>query len=289
MIGDTALAELDYDFIQHYITVLYEESGSAATADLHTMAFRLLWRTVRSDPAFGLRGRANPAAEIKRFYKPSSGRMHKRWPESAQQRFTEAAPEHLKLAMSLLHLSGQRGGDAVRMKWTDYDGKGIFVQQEKGTAKGEDPEPVYHLLPAVLRRRLDAARKTATSKFILVSSTGKPWSSSRVLSAAIRRHLIKIGLAAKNKRTISMHGLRHSTASEAAMLGIGIGGIMTITGHKSEKMAKHYTAQAERLALHQQAFDVWDAHLEAREAEREAAAKAVAAPKAKRRGSLKAA
>jgi integrase len=30
-----------------------------------------------------------------------------------------------------LHYTGQRGGDVVNMKWTDFDGKRIYVVQEK--------------------------------------------------------------------------------------------------------------------------------------------------------------
>src|SRR5260221_13097529 len=104
------------------------------------------------------------------------------------------------------------------MKSTYFGAGGLYAPLKKSTASGDDPEPNYHLVPAVLLRRLEVARKSAKAETILVSQTGKPWSSSRALSQAIRKHLIKVGLAAKGRKTISMHGLRHSAASEAATL-----------------------------------------------------------------------
>ena len=187
-----------------------------------------LWRCRAGDETFGIRKLPNPALEIARRYKLTDAKMHKVWSEKAQDTFMAAAPMSRQLAVDLLRFTAQRGGDAVRIKWTDFDGRGIFIVPEKTTRIGDDPEPNYHLCPAPLLRRLKLAQKTATAETILVSETGKPWSSSRTLSQAIRKTLIKCGLASKGKRTLCMHGLRHTAASQAATLGIGINGIMTL-------------------------------------------------------------
>jgi hypothetical protein len=57
------------------------------------------------------------------------------------------------------------------------------------------------------------------------------------LSLSIRDHLIKIGLAKRGTKTISMHGLRKNAASEVGAVLLGAKGIKSVTGHKSRAIA----------------------------------------------------
>src|ERR1700690_1313380 len=63
--------------------------------------------------------RPGPTLEI-----PGHGNIP-RWNGSPQKN------RRLQFVRMGLHYTGQRGGDVVAMKWADFDGKRIFVVQEK--------------------------------------------------------------------------------------------------------------------------------------------------------------
>jgi integrase len=192
----------------------------------------------------------------------------KPWNEAAQALFMETAPETLKLAKLLLHFSAQRGGDCVKMRWTDFDGQGLFVTPEKSSG-GEDLEPNYHLCPKPLLDALLARRARGNlAETILTHHYGKPWATSESLSLSIRDHLIKIGLAKRGIKTISMHGLRKNAASEVASLLMGTAGIKSVTGHKSNEMAEYYAKHADQIALNKQVVERWNESLAAKSGQR---------------------
>jgi integrase len=141
---------------------------------------------------------------------------------------------------------------------------------EKG---GVEIEPNYHLCPKPLLEALKKAKKTATADTILVSKWGKPWASANVLGRAIRHHLIKIGLAKKGERTISMHGLRKTAASEVGGLLLGARGIKSVTGHKSDEMANYYAQHADQIEINKKVVSAWDEALAKKERKRAAARK----------------
>jgi integrase len=175
----------------------------------------------------------------------------------------------LQLAKLLLHFSGQRGGDAVKMKWTDFDGEGLFVLPEK-TDDGSE-EPSYGRCPKPLLDALHARQaKGDLAETILTNSRGEPWAHSRSLSLAIRRHLIKIGLAETGTKTISMHGLRKTAASDVSSLLVGTAGIKSVTHQKSDAMASYYAKHADAIAMNRMVVEKWDEAIAAK-AERRAA------------------
>jgi integrase len=278
-IGDGLLRDMDRDEAESYRDKIYEKCGSAQMADLHLTLLNNIWKEVRLDEDFGIRKLPNPTLEIERKYKASDSSPHLRWPEDVQDKFDETAPANLLLARHVLHYSVQRGIDAIEMKWTDYDGKGIRVWPEKTTKKDQVLEPNYHLLPKPLIRTLDVAKQSATSEYILVNRYGRRWGSRASLSAAIKQHLIKVGVRKPNqKRGHTMHGLRHTGASEISLLpGFGVKGIQSGTGQKSERMALHYSKQAELGRANAMMIEAWNGELERAEAEREARRRATAA------------
>jgi integrase len=186
-------------------------------------------------------------------------RKHRPWPRELQERFMEAAPDHLKLAKLLLHFSAQRGGDCIKMKWTDFDGVGIVVRPEK--THGEvDAEPIYLKCPKPLREALLAAPRTAET--ILVNAWGKPFGQQSTLSHAIRRELIRLGITKPGERTFVMHGLRKTAASDVASLGVGAAGIKSVTTHRTDAEANEYAAWADKRRVNAMVVDLWDAELE---------------------------
>ena len=100
--------------------------------------------------------------------------------------------------------------------------------------------------------------------------------SAQVLSHAIRNRLLELGI---NKppaerepgvKGFTMHGLRKNAGIELALAGCSVSQIMAVLGHKTEKMALFYVAQAKQDELNESAVDMWDALLEKKTAMRAA-------------------
>lgn len=271
-IGDDPLRELDRDAAERFAALMYRESGSAQMSDLYVTLIGNIWKAAREDDqdnvTFGIRKLANPTLEIEQRHKDSDCQPHLRWPEELIEGFDETAPDYLVLARQVLHFTAQRGGDAVRMQWAHYDGKGVNVWPEKTTKKGQVLEPSYHLLPKVLIRALNKVMEDAASDYILVNSLGTKWATRRSLSQAIKAHLVKIGVRQpKQRKGYTAHGLRHTGASEVAGLpGVNSKGVQTITGHKSLRQPERYMEQADKARINGAIIDAWDAELERKEA-----------------------
>jgi integrase len=130
---------------------------------------------------------------------------------------------------------------------------------------------IAHLKPPVVPGCVNQ-RATAT---VLVNANGKPWASSEVLSKAINRWMTRIGVRKPGVRAPTMHGLRHTGASDVSMLpGVGVKGIQGATGHASPAQAMHYAEQAERARIQEQTIAAWDALHEQEDAERAERARA---------------
>lgn len=261
-IGTTILADIDVDAVDIYSEMVTKQHA-ASTADQHVFLLSNIWKVCRKHPEFNLKGKSNPTVDAEKRYKVR--KPHQPWSDDAEDRFMETAPEYLRRAKLLLHFGAQRGGDCVKMLWDDFDGRGLFVTPEK-TDGNPNPEPNYHLCPKPLLDALKAAPREAET--ILVNKFRKPWANATTLSHAIRNHLIKIGLAKRGTRTISMHGLRKNAASDVGSLGVGVRGIKTITGHRSNRMAEYYAQHAETRAINEAVVEQWNAAIEAKEAGR---------------------
>lgn len=224
--------------------------GGPSSADLHITLLSMIWRVCRKYPEFGIKKLPNPFTDAERRYtKPRNPALP--WSDEQQDKFVTTAPDYLAVAYLMLKYFGQRGGDCIAVEWTQFgqnaEGKwGIAVAPEKG----HDPELEFLELPRVLVDALKRAqKKRGNACTILVNTWGKPWSSSMSLSQSIRLHLIKIGLAKRGTKTISMHGLRKSAAILAAETDLGVAGIKTITLHKSDAMANYYAKRREQAKL----------------------------------------
>jgi integrase len=255
LIGMTKLADLDVDAVDIYAEQLAKDRGHGI-AHMHVALLANLWRVCRKYPEFGIKGRPSPTTDAEKYCKVKQ--PHRPWNEDAQELFMQTASDELKLAKLMLHFSAQRGGDCVRMRWADFDGQGLLVFPEK-TSGGEDHEPNYHLCPKPLLDALLARQAQGDlAETILSSQRGKPWASSASLSGAIRDHLVKIGLAARGSKTISMHGLRKVAAGEVASLLLGSKGIQSVTGHRSSQQADYYAKHADQIALNRQVVERWN-------------------------------
>ena len=254
-LGSARLRDLDCDRLNVYTELVTKKNG-AAIADRTVTVISRLWKSARKHEQFGIKKLIDPTLDAERRYKVK--RAHRSWPHEVEQAILEheSVPANVKLAIHLLHFAAQRGGNSIRMQWADFDGRGLLVRPEKTDGDAE-AEARYHLCPRPLLEALKAAPRQADT--ILVNEIGTAYANSGVLSNAIRRALKKVGV-----KGLSMHGLRKSAARDVAQLGVGVAGIKSITGHRTDEMAEYYAAEANMRGVNQEAVDKWDAAIERR-------------------------
>lgn len=208
--------------------------------------FRILW-------AFGRRKSmvtTDPAGEVTNL----KTRPHKAWPQALIDRWMAEANEEMVWAAMVGLYTGQRLGDCVKMRWSDYDGKFIQVVQIKGfDAESEDEETLWipchknlkHMLDNVIPKR---------STCILTTSTGRVWTTNN-LKGAMRRQRKRLGVQEK----YTFHGLRKNATKALAEAGCSTKQMMAVTGHKSTEMAEFYARQADQKKMAEAAIDMWEA------------------------------
>jgi len=179
------------------------------------------------------------------------------------EKFDQDCPPHLQFVRMGLHYTGQRGGDVVAMKWADFDGKRIYVVQEKTGTKLwlNCPKPLL----AALRRE---QRKT-NREYIFHHAYDAPFANAQTLSQAIKNRLRDLGLT-----DYTMHGLRKNAGMELALAGCTVPEIMAVLGHKTPKMALFYVQQVQQADMNENAVAKWDAAIEQRTARKVASKRA---------------
>lgn len=262
-LGAAHMIDIDDYAIDIYTDQLAKQHGTSV-ADRHKAMISNIWQAVRKFPQFALRGRSNPTLNTDKHY--TVQRAHRPWPDAVQAAFMAGAAPHLQLAKLLLHFSLQRGCDAVKMLWADYDGAGLTVRQQK--THGEVAAlPDYYICAKPLREALDrelhCGRPLAAT--ILTNAHGRPYGNSAVLSHAIKRELVRLGLATDGERTFTMHGLRKTGAKEIAELAVGAAGIKAVGGWKTDSEANYYAQDAERRRINARTVAQWDEALAAQE------------------------
>ena len=180
----------------------------------------------------------NIASRIKRL----PGGQYSRWPDDAIDYALEYLPEPFRRAMVLALYTGQRAGDCIAMRWSDYDGSAIRVTQEKTGAK------LWIPCHATLRRELEQWRAEAAST-ILTNTIGKPWLASSFYTVFSKTTHARYEDGTPKHRPLAglvFHGLRKTAAAKLAEAGCTVHEIAAITGHKTLEMIQHYTVEAEQ-------------------------------------------
>jgi integrase len=249
--GTAPLRDLDSDSLEIYTEQVAKENG-ASVADRVLIVVNRMWRVARKYEQFDVKKLSNPTQYAEHRYKIK--RAHRPWPHEVFAKVHKTAPANVQLAMDTLLYSAQRGGDCIRIEWTDFDGRGLLVRPEKTNGEAE-AEANYHLCPRPLLEALRAAPRQAHT--ILVNELGKPYANSGVLSNAIARALRKAKIEG-----FTMHGLRKMAAREVAALGVGVAGIKSVTGHRSNEMAEYYARGADMRAVNQDVKEKWDLAIE---------------------------
>lgn len=173
----------------------------------------------------------NPAAKIKNIAEGE----HQRWTDEQVAFACKTMPERYRRAIILALYTGQRQSDVLRMRWSDYDGEGIFVAQEKTGAK------LWICCHPTLRAELERWKAKRTAVTILTDSRGRPYAVPTFATAFSRERRQHPELAG-----IVFHGLRKTAAAKLAEAGCSSFEVAAITGHKTLGMIEHYTRQADQ-------------------------------------------
>ena len=156
------------------------------------------------------------------------------WPTDKIAAFRATASGRALLIFELCLGTGQRIGDVLKMRWSDIDGDGIKVVQNKTGAHLW--VPITPQLGAVL------AKTPKVGATICAWGRGKPTSyrGAADLIMAVRRQI--------GAEQYDIHGLRYAAASELALLGCSDELIAAVTGHATSAMVRKYAGAARQKA-----------------------------------------
>ena len=194
------------------------------------MVFAISRGWITSDPTYRMKG--YKSGEIHTWSEAQIAQFEAHWPIGSKQR----------LAFALHLYTSQRRSDVHRMTWSDYDGEGIFVTQQKTGTKLDLP------IHPDLKSILEIAPKT--NDFILLTEFGKPFTVAGYgswINAAIR--------AAGLPRECVAHGLRKAAARRMAEAGCTPHEVAAITGHKTLGEVERYTRAVDQRRLSRSAIE----------------------------------
>lgn len=175
----------------------------------------------------------NPLAGFERIY--SGDRSEMIWTASDIAAFMAAAPLGLQQAMILALHTGQRYGDLIRLRWSDYAGETISLKQNKTKAR-----VTIHVSQA-LRRMLDGMDRRGP--YILTRDDGRPWfteGNDKELGKQWSAHMVACGLRPEGYGELSkaakaehlrFNDLRGTAVTLLSEAGNGVPQICAVTGH----------------------------------------------------------
>lgn len=178
----------------------------------------------------------NPVSDIPKL----KGGEYKAWPASKLKAFEECCEvTRAHTARTIYELAigtGQRIGDCIKMKWTDFDGEFMAVVQEKTGAK------IWVYCPERLQHFIASLPKTGA--YILAKNLTQPM-DKRTVQKAVEEVRSGIGVMHGEARLVP-HGWRYTAAKELAEAGCSDADIQSVTGHKTTTMAAKYRKQADQ-------------------------------------------
>lgn len=195
----------------------------------------------------------NPLRGFERIY--SSDRSDMIWLEGDIRRFMNGAQVELQRALILAVHTGQRKGDLIRLRWSDYDGDAISLTQSKTSAR------VTVKCTGTLKRMLDETPRQGP--FILTRADGTPWftlADESPLSDAWRNRMEAAGFYPKawddltkeeKKGFLHFNDLRGTAVTLLAEAKCSVPMIASITGHtlqSATRILEKYLARTAALS-----------------------------------------
>jgi len=171
----------------------------------------------------------------------------KEWSDHAINTFTEHSTGMARRAFYLCLFTGQRIGDVVNMRWSDFaaGGRVIMVYQQK--TKKLMAIPLHSTLIDEINRWPDISE-------FLIFHTRRNGQFDQFTQGLIYAIMMEeVSRLELDKLTV--HGLRKNAAKMMAEAGCTDREIQAITGHTTTKMISHYTKAAEQLKLALRAID----------------------------------
>jgi integrase len=187
----------------------------------------------------------NPLERFERMHR--GDRSEYIWTEAPITQFMENAPVELQRAMILAMHTGQRYGDLIRLRWSDYDGLKIQLRQNKSKKRVSVP------CTKALKRMLDTIPRVG--RYILTRDDDRPWFTERddkALSKAWAAHMKACGLYHVDKsEKLELRDLRGTAVTLLSEAGCEVPQIVSITGHtlqSAHRILEKYLARTEALS-----------------------------------------
>lgn len=231
-IDDLALHEIERTFVARLRDRVFQKRGRAfANYTLAVLSILCEFAIERGEM------KDNPVRGVRKIRRPKdAARANRPWSKAEREIAISHAPAHLRVALTLGRWTGLREGDVIAAPRTCYDGKTIRLRTRKRGVLAAMP-----VAPA-LKRELDALDHNAIT--LLANSYGRPWTANgfraslfKYLRALERKGMVGSGL--------TFHGLRHSLAGDLAELGYDRRTIADMLGQDDERMAAHYSREAD--------------------------------------------
>lgn len=181
----------------------------------------------------------NPLEKMERLY--SADRSEIIWTESDVTQFMTGAEIDLQRAMILAIHTGQRYGDLIRLRWSDFDGDVIRLKQGKTSAR------VAIKCTDTLKRMLDETPQKGP--FILTRADGRPWHTEKddkALAKAWRGRMEVAGFfpnwesmtIGEKRECLRFNDLRGTAVTLLAEAGATVPQIAAITGHTLQSASR---------------------------------------------------
>lgn len=180
----------------------------------------------------------NPVTGVKKVKAPKGTRYRNRpWSKTELDTVKDRLPAHLALPFTIARWTGLRIGDIISLRAELYDGSVI----RRYTAKRDVlvSTPVAH----PLREALDS-RPDPKSEFLCLNSRGQPWTLDG-FQTSFFKEIRRLEKEEAIKPGLTLHGLRHTVATELRELGFDPRTIADMLGQKSTSMAEHYSRSAD--------------------------------------------
>ena len=162
-----------------------------------------------------------------------------------------------KLAIRLLLLTGQRGGEVAGMTWDEIDDDANFWNIPLGRMKNAEPQRVP-LLPMALEALGQAKVYSGNSPFVFQSSYKPEQPMIRQsITRAVSRHRAEMGI----EKHFTPHDLRRTLRTKLAELGIDDIIAERVLGHKLQgiiSVYNRYSYDNEK----RQALSLWERRLQ---------------------------
>lgn len=193
---------------------------------------------------FRTRRLPNPAIGIDKMHAADPSANHE-WSPGEVETALASAPRHLLTPMILARYQGFRGQTCQSLSWRSYVADPVTTRAISITIRKNkelawfpcEPETIAHL---------DSLERTST--FVCTNSEGMPWSTEKIMQAAVSDYLT--GLKGKGllRPGCTLHGLRVTFAAAIRRLGIDPSTVSDALGDRSKQMGEHYTRHVEKEA-----------------------------------------